>query len=322
MNTKKRVAYLDTLGGGLILWVIFSHIQSLTGYSFLQTRYIPLLFCFMGWFFFKAGMFFRSKPIKEEMISTYKRLLLPYLFFTTGGILYGLVMESLLGTEPIHRYLLRVLGMLFYNGEVYYTAPAWFLLALSIVRIIFQIAFKKQIIKIVMLLSICLAYVLYKTSIIYPLYLGNISLGLFFFGLGYLLREIQYNKYLIGMAIVVNIFIYCLFPSSVDFRANNVISGTYGGYIMSAVSAIIILNNLFKKIPLLNIRVLTYIGQHSMSFYLLHWPLLLISIRIINHICLLSNRTNAIIAILVCTIGLPLLNKIFHLKSLRKFIGE
>lgn len=124
------------------------------------------------------------------------------------------------------------------------------------------------------------------------------------------------------MAIVVNIFIYCFFPSSVDFLANNVISGTYGGYIMSAVSAIIILNNLFKTISLLNIRVLAYIGQHSMSFYLLHWPLILISIRIINHLCLLSNRTNSIIAILVCTIGLPLLDKIFHLKPFRKFIGE
>ena len=110
VTMTKRAVHLDAVGGLLIVWMILVHIQSLTQSVLIRNRYMPLLFCFMAWFFFKAGMFFREKPLREELKGIWKRLLLPYIFFSVIGVLCGFVIECVLGTESIPHYLLRSAG--------------------------------------------------------------------------------------------------------------------------------------------------------------------------------------------------------------------
>lgn len=318
---KERKTYLDAVGGLLILWVILCHIQSLTNHVYLKTRYLPLLFCFMGWFFFKAGMFFRKRVIREEISAVVKRLLVPYVFFTGIGILSAFIFECAHGTD-YSRFFLRILDELLKGGAVYYTAPAWFLLTLAIVRVLFQLASKYHITGLTLLISLCSAYSLSHYSITAPVYFGNISLGLFFYGMGFYMKDIQYQNYIFYTATAVYVFMYCFFPSNVDFRINSVTYGTYIGYILSAVSAIVVLNNLFYRIPFLSSRTLVHLGKHSMPYYLCHWPLVLFTLKIVRSVHPSTEIANSIIAISVCLIGLPILYKIFSLAPMRKYVGE
>lgn len=318
----KRAIHLDAVGGLLIIWMIFVHIQSLTQCVLIRNRYMPLLFCFMAWFFYKAGMFYREKPLREELYGIWKRLLIPYIFFSVVGAMCGFVIECVLGTESVPHYLLRSAGQVVKWGGVTSNMPIWFLLSLAVVRMIIQFVHKYHLVYPVTGVALLSSYLLFKMSVFEPCYLGNISLGLFFFGIGYLLKDYQYNRIMVIVATVVYIVFFVFFPSNVDFRANLLTSGNYSGYVITAVLAIIILNNLFKVVPFLCIRSLVHIGEHSMVYYLCHWPLITLCIGFIRHWSSQSNLVLCIISITICLVCLPLLDKVFQIERIKKYIGE
>lgn len=73
MNRNKN---LDLVAGILIVWMIVLHVRAATGFEF-NTRFIPFLFCFMAWFFFKSGMFHRLRSNSAIIKSGWKILLIP-----------------------------------------------------------------------------------------------------------------------------------------------------------------------------------------------------------------------------------------------------
>ncbi len=207
-------------------------------------------------------------------------------------------------------------------GGVTSNMPIWFLLSLAVVRVLFQFVHKYHLVYPATGMALLTAYLLYRMSVFEPCYLGNISLGLFFFGAGYLMKDYQFNKIVVIAALVVYVVSFIFFPSNVDFRANMLTSGTYWGYIISAVLAIILLNNLFKGVPILQIRPFVHIGEHSMAYYLCHWPLITLSIGLIKHWSSPSDLVLCFISIAICLVCLPLLGRLFQVERLRKFIGE
>lgn len=320
----KRAIHLDAVGGILIMWMIFVHVQALTQCFFVKNRWMPFLFCFMGWFFFKAGMFFHDKPFKKELHTVWKRLLIPYLTFSVIGFLVGVVLLYIYHNESLIYFTLRSIGQVVRWGGVTSNMPIWFLLSLAVVRIVFLLANKRNATIPLILISVVIAYLLSRYEINEPSYLGNISLGMFFFGMGYMLKDYQYNRWVVLIAAVIYVFCYVLFPSNVDVRANYVTSGTYLGFLVYALCAIILLNNIFLMIPFLFAdRVLVHIGQNSMSYYLLHWPLITLVLGVLHIFnSNLSNTILCIISLLVCVVILPLLNKLFHISKMKVFIGE
>lgn len=207
-------------------------------------------------------------------------------------------------------------------GGVTSNMPIWFLLSLAVIRVLFQFVHKYHLVYPVTGVALLSAYLLYKMSVFEPCYLGNISLGLFFFGAGFLLKDRQHNGIVVIIATVVYLVFFIVFPSNVDFRANMLTSGTYGGYILSALFAIIILNNLFKVVPFLQIRPLVHIGEHSMVYYLCHWPLITLCIELMSHWCLSANLVLCLISIAMCIACLPFLDRLFQVERFKKFIGE
>lgn len=85
-----RTEFLDNINGLLIINMIFLvHLASFSGVN--ETPLIVYLRItmgfFMSWFFFKAGMFYHRRPIRDVLRSSYRRLIVPYLFFNSVGIL-------------------------------------------------------------------------------------------------------------------------------------------------------------------------------------------------------------------------------------------
>lgn len=77
---------LDLVAGILIIWMIVLHVRAATGFEF-NTHFIPFLFCFMGWFFFKSRMFHRQRTNYAIIKSGWKRLLIPYCIFSFIGVI-------------------------------------------------------------------------------------------------------------------------------------------------------------------------------------------------------------------------------------------
>lgn len=85
---NQRQIYLDNVCGLLIVHMIFiCHQPLFCNYSNSAIEFsLKLLSFFMAWFFFKAGMVFRERPIKDIVRSSIKRLLVPYMVFSVFGL--------------------------------------------------------------------------------------------------------------------------------------------------------------------------------------------------------------------------------------------
>jgi len=322
-NTFKRQSHLDTISGILILWMIFQHYNACTG-LLLKGRYIPLLFCFMAWFFFKAGMFHRIKSSKEIIHTGYRRLIIPYIIFSIIGYLTGYLTLFIKQVDiDIFHYTLSSIKQVVMSGGVDGDKPIWYLISLFVVKVVFNFMARhaKPPIIIPIIAYIC-AYTLYKFNIEYPCYLGNICIGIVFYSLGYLLREKQYDKYLFMAVIPIYIYIYIFIPSNVDVRANTCNSGLYGLYYLGSICSIIILNNIIKNIPL-KFSILENIGRHSMSYYLTHWLIMILTGAVLTQWCFIVEPIwHFTIISILSAILLPLFDKALHKKYLKWMIGE
>ena len=135
---------LDTVGGIMVLYMIFGHCcpPELLDYDF--RRFLMLtLYCFMPWFFFKSGMFHRdSLNVKETWKRTFPKLARPYIVFSILGFLFLFLENWLKGKDLIHFTLSQARVTLFHSansGAVH----LWFLVTLLLVKSIYPFMLRK-----------------------------------------------------------------------------------------------------------------------------------------------------------------------------------
>ena len=127
-------------------------------------------------------------------------------------------------------------------------------------------------------LSLAVPFILHLLKFPRPVYIMNIPLGIFFFAMGRLLKEKQYNIYLAIINIIIYILILVFIPSSVDFRTNKLVSGYYLIWVISSLTGIITYNFVFKKIgKIISITHIQDIGKRSMDYYVWHFILMFFS---------------------------------------------
>lgn len=102
MNNKansSRDTSIDTVGGLMVVYMIFGHIWSNCEMedTLFRNALTSLLNCFMPWFFFKAGMFFRPMKTLDLLKKDFRRLVIPFCVFTFVGIIVGLAFSSRTG---------------------------------------------------------------------------------------------------------------------------------------------------------------------------------------------------------------------------------
>jgi len=293
----KRDNSVDVVAGFMILIMIMNHIIQHTGYSSRLLDNCLLLFSFfMPWFFFKAGMFYKSQPLKKDI----QKLLPPYLIYNIIGIIVGwFINYKDEATTLLHYGNVTILQWIRYASPQT-NLPLWFLFSFFMVKLLAKLCDRYNIdkLKISGLLFIaCFAIHIWGGHNLY--YIMNIPLGFGYFTIGNLIKNYQYRIGLFLLSIlIVGIFIVIGIPY-VGMFSGNLISGYFLLWPIYAVGGVVIVNNIamfVSKLAFIKIMLkpLMFIGINSMVYYVQHWLVLIVFLFLLKRYTSL-NSLNVVI---------------------------
>lgn len=203
------------------------------------------------------------------------KLLIPLLVYSLIGHIVECIKLFVNGDLNWKHYLLTPFKEFVCTGSVTGNQPLWFLFSLFIVQLLFNELFVRKTKPIlVLLLSLLIPIVLfYCGDNNLFIYLANVPLGMAAYTCGYMIKEKQFEKSFFFPALMIYLGVMLLQPSHLVFRSNTLNSG--GHYLLAiafSLSACVVFNNVFKKLP--NCSWLQFIGKNSMTYYVTHWIIL------------------------------------------------
>lgn len=157
-----------------------------------------VLFMYMPWFFFKAGMYIKAQPLRETLPNAYSRLIVPWIIF---GVLALIILSPVtIGTfDSITEWSEWVFQTTVADMAMPGNAALWFLISLFACRLIASIvplshmtwAYATAIIGFIGAL-LCHANPpqLWDKLLLFP----NIFMAVFFYASGYILHKKQYDR--------------------------------------------------------------------------------------------------------------------------------
>lgn len=239
----KRNESIDSIAGIMILYMVFTHVCQHYHWEH-TTIYIVMehfLFFFMPWFFFKAGMFFKTGSTNDVLIKSTKRLLKPFVLYSLVGHLCYCFLIYMKGELVISEFI--PYKSLLLTGSVTGNLPLWFLLTLFGCRVMFNFILRKNVPAVVVaIVSLAVACLLHVIGFNYPYYIANIMTGLFFMSLGYILaRRNAFTPPILVLCIVIYV-LSLFYPSFVGMRSNHLYYGFYLLWICYSVCGIITMN--------------------------------------------------------------------------------
>ena len=154
----------------------------------------------------------------------------------------------------------------------------------------------------------------------------NSIAGLLFYSAGVELKEHQFNKVVLYVAVIVFGVIYIMMPSRVDFQHTRLVEGSVLLWPFASCAGIIIINNVAKnnccETCWLN-RLLAYVGKNSMPFYVTHILVGNVAFIIMKVSGSINNMDGwSLFAVYagVLFISLPMIGKLFRTKYGLKLI--
>lgn len=229
---------------------------------------MPLYFMLSGIFFKDYGGFFN---LLEKKIN---KLFIPFLFFFLIGQVLAVVLDS--------NHSIRLLYEPAYHAGNW-NVPAWFLICLFEINVIFCIIFvniKQLWLRgVIVVIFGIIGYHLSLQNIYLPYYLGSAFTAMPFFFVGYLLRKLPLlypNKYdrwnwITGIVILVAGIIYTItigYTPHISFMYNTIVGNIFTIYILSIVGVIglLLLCKAVKWVP-----IISYMGRYSIIILGLHF---------------------------------------------------
>ena len=116
-HSLKREYYPDTVGGILLIYMILTHCFQWASLYPEFDRFTYFLNFFMPWFFFKGGMFYKPRTNKEIVKIGYKRLIVPFIWFSIIGTIILWIKYIILGIFTL-RQIASPLRSLILTGSV------------------------------------------------------------------------------------------------------------------------------------------------------------------------------------------------------------
>lgn len=275
MTKQIRDGSLDSIGAILIIYMIighafqWTHTQSNQFYVLLQR----FLFFFLAFFFYKSGMFYRKSSMKIVVQKGIKKFLIPFcVYMVIGEIVRCIRLNVQEGDTSIVHYVVNPIISIVGRGGPSGDVPLWFLLALFSTQLVVALSDKYHIPKIYLFVFsiICAGLGSFLDFVIPPL-IYETFLGVIFFIIGIYMKDLQYDKKVFVVSLVIYLSISIFIPSFVDFRKNSVSHGYWGLWVVSSITGIIVFINLFKYV--FSNRLLSKMGQYSMQFFSFHWIL-------------------------------------------------
>ncbi len=296
-QSKPRNHAFDLLCGLCILRMMLHHITGLTGQNteWWNTLYY-WSFYFMPFFFFKAGYF--NKTIGGDSakycIDKAKRLLIPYFAWgIIGNICYFGVMPFVV--KRYHHPVEPLEWSHIWNESSFYgNAPIWFLLSFFCAYIIMHFMRKASTktvtlrngkklsllwIQWTVLLFPAISWWLFSIGNPLFLFLNNIFFGVFIFFLGHawhwlLARMRRRNTLMLSIIITVA---FCILNVAIHGQynmMNNKWMGNPYGMVINTTLALCGLSGILLSLNIPRVPWLNFIGQHSMVFFVAHYPML------------------------------------------------
>lgn len=131
-----RNSGIDSIAGFFVLYIAVGHALSRYGITTAKDGIFPFpfLYFFMPWFFFKGGMYFKHKDNKTALMSSYKRLIIPFIVYSVVGcVIYNGI--AFFCDTPLYSVKSWAIGLLV-QGSIDENKPLWFLLSLFFVKLI------------------------------------------------------------------------------------------------------------------------------------------------------------------------------------------
>ncbi|WP_294958671.1 acyltransferase family protein [uncultured Fibrobacter sp.] len=143
--SNERNEIFDALKGVAIIFMIIGHSEIGPLYPFIYSFHMPL-------FFFVTGYFFKIRPVREELVLSVKRLIVPYIFTAFCICIIAVFWDLLINSwenfsftqARIVRYALGFRGLSAPNWMVGHVGLLWFILAMFWARCI-AVFFLKRI---------------------------------------------------------------------------------------------------------------------------------------------------------------------------------
>lgn len=291
---RQRNHAFDLLCGLCIIRMIMLHIIGVCGYrnEFWFTKVMAWTFFFMSFFFFKAGYF--NKGVSGNTLPYLKdraqRLLVPYVTWGTIGSAIFFAFLLIFPRQLAPYYKMLRWEHLWQDSHFWGNPPLWFLFSFCTTYIVVHLINKCPSLKLgtirispsLLIVSFPFAsYWLWTMRNPMWMSLDNVFMGIFFFYLGRTWRWIG-NRISRPWAIAISlILIACfivgnkLWHGIYDMSLNKFASNPWGAGI-NTICALVGISGILLSIPMRRIPVLGYIGQHSMVYFVAHYPLIFI----------------------------------------------
>lgn len=256
---------------------------------------------------------------------------IPFVFFSFLG---WLIVEFVGKYLVLHSMTLRQLfdftfstfiHMGFFPGN----AALWFLLALMIVRFVYNSARKLGVSNGLLITASLILFALAEVFVERFVIILPILGGLIFYCLGNMqaIKE-KVTKYNIYVILILGISFVILTPNHgyLDFHAGKVIgdcSWLLPLFLVYSLIMIIALNWIGEKWLNHKIPFITFVGQESMFFFIVHYFLLLSTVPVLKTLFHSPSPINLLILTIVCLIGeITVFYTLFNTRPLRFLIGK
>ena len=200
-------------------------------------------------------------------------------------------------------------------------SPLWFLLSLFLVKVIYDgvYSWSRKLAIVLTILAGIIAYLLRMLEFHSYFYVANVCCGIFFYGCGYLMKNIVYKKSVICVGGILYAAYAIIYPSYFDFRSNAVAVAVYPFCMIACIAGILFVDALFKKGKCLQ-KPFVIVGKSSMSYYAVHWVVLGVSSLLFQNVLDLKGYVLFVAFALANIVALPSL-AIFFNKHGRWMIG-
>lgn len=289
VSVNRRDNSIDAVAGIMILYTILMHMGAKGEFGDFVDNLHYLFFCFMAWFFFKAGLFCKVETdFRKEYVKCRKRLIIPWITFTLFGLFFYYIRLYVIGDRNWIHYCLSPIKDLFLSGFTTAVPALWFIPVLLSVRLFYgNIAGKEYmrshralaflvLLFLFLFLYLSLDYLRDNSILTLPVYCYSIPLAMVFFLIGGGMKAIHNNKLVLFISLVGVVCIVRFCFSNVQVMSGRVIEGDSEiVFIIASVMAIITFDGLFRYVSkVYDFPLLRHFGRNSLAYYGFHVPIL------------------------------------------------
>ncbi len=285
-NPKRpRNHTFDLLCGLCIIRMIVLHVTEACGFA-NEGWWVEVMewtYYFMSFFFFKAGYFNKtiSGNSRQYCIDKAKRLLVPYVVW---GLVGNLVVFTfaLFILDPKSTIVKALTWEHIYSTSSFYgNGPVWFLFSFFWAYICMHFISKVRGLRWLVLGFPLISWWLYTMDNPLWLSLNNVFFGIFLFFLGrvwrWVMERLKRRNTIVVSLLMLGVFVWlnatwpCRYTMS-----SNAWSGEWWVILLATVTSLCGLSGLLLSLHTPRIPLVNYIGEHSMVFFVAHYPMLVL----------------------------------------------